>query len=128
MKGAAAERLREAALRGLLIPLLYQEKVDRLAVFVDGTIQRAPLVLDFAVRLVHPPTDVHRPLAARVKRLCRFTFGLGATPALTDRGRAVIRKMTSLGMLVDITHCNVELWLRFIVSLARSRHRRGGVI
>ena len=39
----AADRLREEALGGLLIPLLRQQKVNRLAVFIDGAIEIAPL-------------------------------------------------------------------------------------
>ena len=41
-----------------------------------------------------------------IKRLCRLNFGLGDTPALTDKGRTVLRKMSDLDMIVDVTHCN----------------------
>ncbi len=41
-----------------------------------------------------------------VKRACSFNFGLSTTPALTDRGKTVIRKMIAERIIVDITHCN----------------------
>src|SRR5215831_8384106 len=58
----AANRLRQKPLGGLLVSVLGEEKVDRLARFIDGAIEIAPLALDFDVRLIHPPTHPHRAL------------------------------------------------------------------
>src|SRR2546428_98698 len=67
----AADRLGQEAFGGLLVALLGEEKVNRLAHFIDSTIEIAPLALDLDVGLVHPPThpnsayaDERCPLAA----------------------------------------------------------------
>jgi len=53
--------------------VLCEEKVDRLARFIDGAIEIAPLALDLDIGLVHPPTDPHGTLPT-VERL--FQLGL----------------------------------------------------
>lgn len=37
--------------------------------------------------------------------ICDFDFGTGG-PALTEAGRALLHKLTSLPMIVDVTHCS----------------------
>jgi hypothetical protein len=58
-----ADGLLEKPSGGLLVAMFGKQKVDGLAVFVDGAIELAPLALDLDVCLVHPPTDPHRALA-----------------------------------------------------------------
>jgi len=60
----AAERLLEKPQRCLFVPVFRQQKVNRLAVFVDRTGQRVSLALHFHRRFIHAPTDPARPLAA----------------------------------------------------------------
>ena len=67
------DRFRQKPLGRLLIAVLGEEKVDRLAVFVDGTIEIVPHTLHFDVRLVEAPAHPHRPLPS----MERF-FQLGA--------------------------------------------------
>ena len=43
-----------------------------------------------------------------VRKICGFDFHTGGQPALTDLGRAVIRKMVDLNMIVDVAHCTPE--------------------
>ncbi len=63
-----AERFGQEALRGLLIPLLGEEKGNGLTMFVYSTIEVIPRTFDLDVRLVHAPADPHRALPA-VERL-----------------------------------------------------------
>src|SRR4030095_9453272 len=49
----AANRLRQKPLGGLLVTVRGEEKVDRLARFIDGVIEIAPLALDLDVDLVY---------------------------------------------------------------------------
>src|SRR5262249_11581805 len=60
----ATDRFLQKAQCGLCIAVLREQKVDRLAVFVDGAIQVIPLAFDLDVGLVHPPADPHRTLAS----------------------------------------------------------------
>ncbi len=41
-----------------------------------------------------------------VRRICKFDFGLDHMPPLTELGRAVLQKMKTLPMIVDLSHCN----------------------
>ena len=59
----AADRLGQEAFGRLLVALLREEEINRLAVFIDSAIEIAPLALDLNVGLVHPPADPHRSLA-----------------------------------------------------------------
>src|SRR4029077_9884655 len=54
-----ADRFGQKLLGGLLVALLGKEKLNRLAVLVDGTIQISPLAFHSNIRLVHAPTDPH---------------------------------------------------------------------
>jgi len=54
--------------RGLFIPVLCQEKVNRLALLIDRSIELPPLALHLDIGLVHPPVHPHRTLAP-MKRL-----------------------------------------------------------
>src|SRR5215475_12780793 len=56
----AADGLGQESLGGLLVTFRGEEKVDRLARFIDGAIEIEPLALAFNIRLIHPPTDPHR--------------------------------------------------------------------
>src|SRR5215475_5100658 len=58
----AADGLGQESLGGLLVTFRGEEKVDRLARFIDGAIEIAPLAPDLDVCLVHPPADPHRAL------------------------------------------------------------------
>ena len=64
----ATDRLLQKLQCGLCVAVLGEQKVDRLARFIDGAVERAPLALDLDVRLVHPPADPYRALTP-VKRL-----------------------------------------------------------
>src|SRR5439155_12825418 len=48
----------------VLVAVLGEEKVNRLAMFVDGTIQILPLAFHPNIRFVHAPADVHGPFAS----------------------------------------------------------------
>jgi hypothetical protein len=65
----AAERFREKALGGLLIPMLGEQEIDGLACFIHRAIEVKPLALDADIGLVHPPTEPYGPLAAVECRL-----------------------------------------------------------
>jgi membrane dipeptidase len=43
-----------------------------------------------------------------IKKICRFNFETGGTPALSDFGREVLHRMAALKILVDVTHCHPE--------------------
>jgi len=60
----AADGLGQKTLGSTLVPLLREQKVNALAVFVHGTVQVVPLAFDPDGGLVHAPVDPHRPLAA----------------------------------------------------------------
>jgi hypothetical protein len=59
----AADRLLQKPQRGLCVPVLGEQKVNALAVFIHRPLQIAPLPLHLDVRLVHPPAHPHRTLA-----------------------------------------------------------------
>src|SRR5215813_7386947 len=67
----ATNGLGEKASGGLGIPVLRQQKVDRLPGCIDGAIQIAPLACHADVGLVHAPAAPHGALAA-VKGLCQW--------------------------------------------------------
>src|SRR5262249_43897658 len=50
--------------RGLFIAVLREQKVNRVAVFVHGAIEIAPLPFYFDIGFVHAPTHPYRTLAA----------------------------------------------------------------
>src|SRR5439155_3959553 len=77
------DRLGEKPLGRVLVPLLREEEIDGLALLLHRAIQRAPLPLSLARRLIHPPTDPDRPLVA-VKRLLQLRTVLDDPPV--DRG------------------------------------------
>src|SRR5262249_23667884 len=54
--------------RRRLIPVLRQEKVDGLPRLSHRAIEIIPLAFDLDVRLVHPPAEPYRPLAAMKRR------------------------------------------------------------
>ena len=43
-----------------------------------------------------------------IKKVCNFEFGAGGTPPLTEFGRALLRKLKTLPMIVDVAHCTRE--------------------
>jgi membrane dipeptidase len=43
-----------------------------------------------------------------ITKIFKFHFGAYSKPALSDFGRAVLKRMGELSMLVDITHCTAE--------------------
>ena len=79
----AADRLDEEARGRPRVALLREPEIDGLSGLIDGAIEIAPLALDPNVRLVHPPADPHRPLAA-VER--RFQWGTVLQNPAVDRG------------------------------------------
>src|SRR5262249_13303956 len=64
----AADRFLEKAERGLLVPLLGEQKVNGLTGLIHRAIEIVPLTFDLDIGLVHPPTHPHRALPA-MKRL-----------------------------------------------------------
>ena len=56
---STADRFLEKLQRRLCVPLLAEQKVDGLAVFVHRTVEILPLALDFDVGLVRAPADPH---------------------------------------------------------------------
>jgi membrane dipeptidase len=56
-----------------------------------------------------------------LRKLCTFDFGAGGTPALTDLGRTLLRKMAERRMLVDITHCTPQARAAVLQELDSSR-------
>src|SRR2546430_2175917 len=58
-----ANGLLEKLERRLFVAMLGQQKVNRLAGFVYGSVEVVPLTFDLKVGLIHPPADPHRPLA-----------------------------------------------------------------
>src|SRR5262245_4960332 len=59
----AADRLFQKPQRGLCVPVLREEKVNGLAVFIHRPIQIAPLALDLNVCLVDVIVTTHKTLA-----------------------------------------------------------------
>jgi microsomal dipeptidase-like Zn-dependent dipeptidase len=43
-----------------------------------------------------------------IRKVCDFKFGAGGSPPLTDLGRAVLAKLKTLPMIVDVSHCTPE--------------------
>jgi microsomal dipeptidase-like Zn-dependent dipeptidase len=43
-----------------------------------------------------------------IRKVCDFKFGAGGSPPLTDLGRAVLAKLRTLPMIVDVSHCTPE--------------------
>ena len=74
-------------------------RVDELAAAGVATMTLAHLYPNGAVTGVDAVPDY--PL---VRTLSRFRFGDGGTPPLTDLGREVVRRMTRIGMIVDVAH------------------------
>src|SRR6266568_4687072 len=70
-------------LGGVLVSLLGEEKIDRLAMLVHRTVQIFPLAPHLDVRLVHPPTHPNGPLTP-VKRFLQQRAILDSPPV--DRG------------------------------------------
>src|SRR5436189_5926252 len=58
-----ANGLLEKLERRLFVAMLGQQKVNRLAGFVYGSVEVVPLTFDLNVGLIHPPADLHRLLA-----------------------------------------------------------------
>ena len=79
----SAGRFLEKIQSRFLIPLLREQEVNGLTVFVHGAIQIAPLSFDPNIRFVHPPAQPHRPLAA-VER--RFELGSVLQHPAVNRG------------------------------------------
>src|SRR5262245_64103591 len=65
----AADRFGQEAFRGLLVALLREQKVNRLAMLIHGAIEIAPLAFDPDVRLVQALAHPYRPLAVVERRL-----------------------------------------------------------
>src|SRR5262245_36586154 len=59
--------------------MLRQQKVNRLAMLIYSTIEIPPLAFHCNIRLVHPPADPDRPLAA-MKRLLQLRTVLNDPP------------------------------------------------
>ena len=78
-----ADGLGQKALGSPLVPLLGQQKVNRLASPIHRTVQVLPLAFDTNVRLIEPPAHPHGPLAA-VERLFQLRTVLHDPPV--DRG------------------------------------------
>lgn len=74
-------------------------RVDDLAAAGVATMTLAHLYPNGAVTGVDAVPDY--PL---VRTLSRFRFGDGGTTPLTDLGRDVVRRMTRIGMIVDVAH------------------------
>jgi hypothetical protein len=80
---ATADRLLEEPSGGLLIPVLREQNVDRLAVCIHGAIEGALFTVDADARLVHPPAAPHRSLAAAERR---FPWGTVLDDPAVDAG------------------------------------------
>ena len=83
--GDDIDRLNELARRGVAMLTLTHFYPNGLASHVDGI-----------------PKDMF------IRKLCDFDFGAGGQPPLTDFGRAVLRKLRTTPMLVDISHCTPQ--------------------
>jgi hypothetical protein len=59
-----ADRFLEKLQRRLCVPVLGQQKVNRLSMLIHGAIQVVPLPFHANIRLVHAPTHPHGALAA----------------------------------------------------------------
>lgn len=102
----------EKAQHALFIPLFGAQKVHGLAVFVNGTIQIAPLALHLDIRLVHAPTDTHGTLAA-VKRF----FELGAIfDDSPIHSRVVQRNPTFLHKFFNVARAQ---WVHYVPADTR---------
>jgi microsomal dipeptidase-like Zn-dependent dipeptidase len=56
-----------------------------------------------------------------VRKLCEFRVGAGGSPPLTDFGRALLDRMGSLPMIVDVSHCTPEARAAVYAELAAER-------
>jgi membrane dipeptidase len=56
-----------------------------------------------------------------VRKLCRFDFSWRQPTPLTELGRAIIRRMGELGMLLDVTHCSPAARALVYAEVARRR-------
>lgn len=48
------------------------------------------------------------PEGVSIRRVCDFDFRPGSGEPLTERGRAIVRRMVELGIIVDVTHCTTQ--------------------
>src|SRR5215510_12463767 len=82
-RSVVANNILEKPECGLFIPVLGQQKVNRLAVFVHGAIEIVPLAFNLDVGLIHPPAHPHWTLAP-MERL--FQGGTVFDHPALDRG------------------------------------------
>lgn len=61
-----------------------------------------------------PPNNI-------VNKFCKFDFGWRHPDPLTSLGKAVLRRMSDLKMIVDVTHCMLEAREAVYVEIGRSR-------
>jgi membrane dipeptidase len=56
-----------------------------------------------------------------IRKVCDFKFGAGGSPPLTDVGRAVLGKLKTLPMIVDVSHCTPEARQAVYAELSGAR-------
>ena len=94
----AADRLGQKAFRGLLVALLREQKINRLALLIHGAIQISPFAFHLNIRFIHPPADPHRALTPGERRFQQGT--IFHDPALD--GRVVDRHPTLFHQFFDM--------------------------
>jgi microsomal dipeptidase-like Zn-dependent dipeptidase len=92
---------------------------DRLEVLASRGVAMITLAHFYDNGLVAHVDGVPRDLL--VRHVCNFDFGDGGTPALTDLGRAVLRRMAELRMVVDVTHCTPAAREEIYAEMGRER-------
>ena len=84
---------------------------------LEGNLENLDVLANLGVAMLTPAHFYANGIASHVdgipegmfiKKVCNFEFGAGGTPPLTDFGRALLRKLKSLSMIVDVTHCTRE--------------------
>src|SRR4029077_9861731 len=102
----ATDRLLQEPQGSLLIALLGEQKVNRLALLIHGTIEVTPYAFDLDVRLVHPPTDPHRTLPAVEHLLQQGTVFHDPTldGGVVDRDPAFLQEFFDMPIAQGVSH------------------------
>ena len=97
---------------------------------LEGDLGRLEILADLGVAMLtlahFYPNDIAAhvdgvPKGMFIRRACRFEFGANGSPPLTEFGRAVLGKLKTLPMLVDVTHCAPQARAAIYAELGGAR-------
>src|SRR5262249_19717778 len=125
----AADRLLQKAQGGLCVPVLGEQKVNRLAVLIYRAVEITPLALHLDGGFVHAPADPHGTLAPMegVLQLGTILHHPALDGRVVDRYPALFHKFFDMPIAQGIreipAHAHENNLLRKVGPLAADRHR-----